>query len=341
MFTTGVTLQPDVIYQISYNYRTAYGVDDETWSIWIGTAQNSGSMTQQVSGPVTSDTTSCTSQSDTFTVSTAGTYYLGIRAQDTSATERAIVDDILLTGTQNPTFYNLQVSSTGSATFNKDVVVKNNLTIDSGATMDMGTNKITSIGATFTNNGTLCNNETFDLTPGSTQDFDDSQGVLVAQLTPAGGSTDPGDTTVTPCVGSTIPANTFGSCSAFTNSVKRYYNVTVDTSSGLNVTLRLYYTDAELNGNTEGSLEIYHCESGSWVKESGTHSRDGTNNYVQVTGVDSFSPFILSGGPPTAVTLQRFTARRAGGVNGFVLPLPLVALGAVGGALLLRAWRRR
>ena len=43
---------------------------------------------------------------------------------------------------------------------------------------------------------------------------------------------------------------------------------------------------------------------------------------------------------PTVVTLARFVARSAGGGNGFVLPLALVAVGAVGG-LVLWAWRRR
>ena len=42
---------------------------------------------------------------------------------------------------------------------------------------------------------------------------------------------------------------------------------------------------------------------------------------------------------PNAITLGDFTARSAGGVNGLALPLALVALGAVGGALLL--WARR
>jgi hypothetical protein len=42
---------------------------------------------------------------------------------------------------------------------------------------------------------------------------------------------------------------------------------------------------------------------------------------------------------PTSVTLRGFTARPAAGMNGFVLPLALVALGAVGGIVLL--WVRR
>jgi hypothetical protein len=158
----------------------------------------------------------------------------------------------------------------------------------------------------------------------------------------SGDSDKPGNTTVTARIGSTIPANAFGTtCSAAANSVRRYYNVTADTSTGLNVTLHLYYDDAELNGNTEGSLDVYHCESGSWVKEDDTYSRDTDANWVQVTGVDSFSPFILGDSGPTAVILQGFTARPAGSGNGFALPLALVALGAVGATLLLRTQRRR
>jgi hypothetical protein len=41
---------------------------------------------------------------------------------------------------------------------------------------------------------------------------------------------------------------------------------------------------------------------------------------------------------PTVVTLARFGARSAGGGNGFTLAL--VAVGAVGGMLLLQRWRR-
>lgn len=42
---------------------------------------------------------------------------------------------------------------------------------------------------------------------------------------------------------------------------------------------------------------------------------------------------------PTVVTLARFVARSAGGGNGLVLPLALVALGALGATLLLRSRR--
>jgi hypothetical protein len=56
--------------------------------------------------------------------------------------------------------------------------------------------------------------------------------------------------------------------------------------------------------------------------------------------VDSFSPIILGDSSPTAVILQGFTARPAGSENGFALPLTLVAVGAVGGVLVLRRRRK-
>jgi hypothetical protein len=242
------------------------------------------------------------------------------------------------------TVNHLTIATDATLTCGGNLTVNGSLSIASGGTMEMGTHKVSVSGST-TNNGTLSDNETYELTLDATTVFSDGLNSPAAAITPT--TTNPGTTVVTTSIGSTIPANAFGSsCPAATNSVKRYYNVTADTSSGLNVTLRLYYDDAELNGNAEGSLDIYHCESGSWVKEDGAYSRDGSNNYVEVTGVDGFSPFILSGGNPTAVSLAHFTARPAVetwflGETRFLAALALVALGAIGGTLLLRVRQRR
>ncbi len=337
IISDGVELESGLTYEVSYKYGTRYG-NAQDLMVYSGTTQSSSGMTLIGSVAGATNTTWETTE-HTFTVPSDGTYYLGFRSYDpapsTSGT-RFSIDDISLIVIKEITFYNLTVNSTGSATFSKDVMVQNNLTIATGATMDMDTNKVSVSGSTNIS-GTLSNNESNALSLGSTQNYNDGTNILTAQLTPY--TTNPGNTTVTCECGSTISDNAFGAgCSAVSDSVERYYNVTADTSTGLGITLRLYYTNAELNGNTEGSLQIYHCEGGSWVEETGTYSRDGTNNYVEVTGVDSFSPFILSGGPPTAVTLQRFTTRPAEGVNGSVMPLALVALGAVGGLVL---WARR
>lgn len=292
---------------------TSNWVSSSAFNTWIGSESTSWSITgnwSRNSVPGTSDNVGVYSYTGGNSPSTSG---------DTTVNHLTIATDATLTCGGNLT-------------------VNGNLSIASGATMDMGTHKV-SVSGSATNNGTLSDNETYELTLDATTVFSDSLDSPAAAITPA--TTNPGITVVTTSIGSTIPANAFGSsCPAAASSVKRYYNVTADTSTSLDVTLRLYYDDAELNGNTEGSLDIYHCESGSWVKEDGTYSRDTDANWVQVTGVDSFSPFILGDSGPTAVTLARFTAGPAGSGNGFALPLVLVTVGAVGGELLLRRRRK-
>ena len=75
-------------------------------------------------------------------------------------------------------------------------------------------------------------------------------------------------------------------------------------------TVRFYYTEAERNGETHGAMNVYHWNSSSWDKEPGSYIREGTGNgqWVQVTGVDEYSPFALGSDTPTAATLGAFTA---------------------------------
>lgn len=76
--------------------------------------------------------------------------------------------------------------------------------------------------------------------------------------------------------------------------------------------MRLYYLDTELNGNVESELKIWHCKDGVWHEQTGgTLTRDTSANWVQMTNVSDFSPFILSSNSPTAVKLTSFTARPA------------------------------
>jgi hypothetical protein len=237
---------------------------------------------------------------------------LGFRITNSGSAGYAVLDDILLTADQDDyLFYNLTVES-GTATFQDDLAASNDLTIASGAMLDMDSNKISSVGGTFTNNGTMANNETRSVATGS-QTFLDARSNNAAQITYNSGN-QPGNTTLTTRIGTTFPTNAFGeSCPRAELGLERYYHITADTSSGISVTLRFYYNDSELNGNDEAFLEIWHCESGAWVKEAGTHSRDTTNNWVQVTGVDSFSGFAIASGSPTVVTLSSFEVTPAEG----------------------------
>ena len=68
------------------------------------------------------------------------------------------------------------------------------------------------------------------------------------------------------------------------NAITRTYTITPSGGSGYTATVQLRYLDAELNGNTEASLELWHLSGGIWSSQ-GQSSRDATNNWVQQTAI--------------------------------------------------------
>jgi hypothetical protein len=94
----------------------------------------------------------------------------------------------------------------------------------------------------------------------------------------------------------------------FTNAVSRYYAITNTGGSAFSATVQLRYLDAELNGNTEASLQLWR-ESGTTWSAQGFTARDTTNNFVSLTGVTTFSRWTLSSGSaPTDVTFLSMKA---------------------------------
>jgi hypothetical protein len=111
----------------------------------------------------------------------------------------------------------------------------------------------------------------------------------------------------------TTPANIVvnlvdGSPTDFANSVRRVYTIT-PSAGGFTGTLQLHYNDGDLNSNAEASLDLWR-KSGSVWSDQGATTRDGSSNFVRLTGVTQFSPWTLaaSGNVPTAVRLTKFTA---------------------------------
>ena len=128
--------------------------------------------------------------------------------------------------------------------------------------------------------------ETKTVTAGAgTVTFYDGRNVNSAQIT-ASGTSPPGSTTATKRRGTTVPANAFSAgCEARPNSVKRYFSVVASPNIGLNVTLRFYHDQLEVNGNDENNLWIWHCEAlggtYGWVREAGTYTRDTSANWCR------------------------------------------------------------
>ncbi len=78
------------------------------------------------------------------------------------------------------------------------------------------------------------------------------------------------------------------------NSLLRYYDIVPANNTNLNATLRFNYFDGELNGLTENALELFKSDNAINWSAQGFTSRDATANFVEKTGIGSFSRWTLS-----------------------------------------------
>lgn len=78
------------------------------------------------------------------------------------------------------------------------------------------------------------------------------------------------------------------------NSILRYFDITPTTNTALNATLRFVYLDAELNGLDENSLVLWKTDNLTTWTNQGYNARDNQFNYVEKTGINSFSRWTLS-----------------------------------------------
>lgn len=76
-------------------------------------------------------------------------------------------------------------------------------------------------------------------------------------------------------------------------SIKRTYDISPTNNSGLNATLRFQYLDSELNGISESELELWRNDGSGW-QNMGFSTRDVSNNFVELTGIDAFSIWTLT-----------------------------------------------
>ena len=103
---------------------------------------------------------------------------------------------------------------------------------------------------------------------------------------------------------------TKASPSDFGNSVRRTYDLkdvvgTLDTA-----TVRLHYLDSELNGNSEGTLELWRKDGSNWVSQGAT-TRESTENWVEKTMITGFSPWTIAGpAGPTYVAMVGYSANQ-------------------------------
>ncbi|MEM7114570.1 MAG: M12 family metallo-peptidase [Chloroflexota bacterium] len=308
LITAGVSLVPDTVYTLEYKVATRQNfwtgndgvLSAQTVSVLLGTGQASGSLTTVLSAPTVETATSYQTRTiNNITVATAGTYYIGFRAQQ-SGDDYTSFDDIKLTGTGGITFNNLTVAS-GVSTINDDLTVNGNLTVDASATLDFGANDPT-VEGTVTNNGTL--KQTKDVPNGDTTNFleiynkagDVPSKYYGTRITPT--STGLGSTTV--------EIGGHQECTTNTSDpiLDRCYDISPTNHNS--ATIRYYYTSGELNGQTWDSLKLWDWNSGAWVElASGTDTYGGgcgttLGCWGEWDGIATYSPMVL--GTTTAPT---------------------------------------
>ncbi len=97
------------------------------------------------------------------------------------------------------------------------------------------------------------------------------------------------------------------------NSILRYYEITPANNTNLNATLRFNYFDGELNGINENSLVLFKSDDAIHWSVQGFTSRDATSNFVEKTGISSFSRWTLSSiDNPLPVLFTLFNAKCEG-----------------------------
>jgi hypothetical protein len=79
---------------------------------------------------------------------------------------------------------------------------------------------------------------------------------------------------------------------AFASAVNRTYTITPNGGTP-SATLRLRYLDSELNGNVETHLDLWRFDGVNFVDQQQT-ARDTVNNWVEKSGVTTFSPWTLA-----------------------------------------------
>ncbi len=96
------------------------------------------------------------------------------------------------------------------------------------------------------------------------------------------------------------------------NSIHRYFDISPSNNVALNATFRYNYFDAEMNGQTENSLAMFRSiDAGLNWSSQNFGIRDAVANYVENTGINSFSRWALSSATGVLpVTGLEFNAKR-------------------------------
>jgi len=291
-------------------------------SINSGGTFNGGSATITINGDLTNNGT-LTSSSGTLTIN-GGNFTNNGTFNHNNGTLEMNGSAAKSIGGANLTFYNLTINNSAGANLTTNATVNGTLTLDSD--LNVGSGYALTMGSSATTQGNadvVGKTKRTSLSSGTAYSF----GSPYTTIQFASGGTLPSEITV-----ELIKSAPGG----LANAVQRYYSITPTGGSGYTFDLKLHYRDSELGSVNENNLQMWQQVDGRWTLRSVT-SRDTTNNWVQKTGLTSFSLWALSdSGAPTAVTLSMLDARADS-----PSALPFIWLGALAVVMLgVVVWRR-
>lgn len=311
LFSPALSLEPYKTYTLTFAYRVASSSYAQNLDVKLGTSPNWGSMTQSIYTASGLNNTTWTTVTQAFQVSSAGTYYLGFRNYRTPQAQYygLLLDNISLQAGDKLEFYNLIVN--GSVTAADPVWVKHDLTVNAGATFDLGTQTLT-VDNTLTNNGTLKQTKLVN-----------NSAVEFLHVRDAANSADKYhgvDITTSGNMGNVTVAIKGNQTACTTNPydplLKRCFTITPTTAQ--TATIRYWYTEAERNDQIANAMKVWHYAGppANWTQvgssysysESGTSctSGGGLACWMQATDIATYSPFGLgSGGQPNVITFVK------------------------------------
>ncbi len=178
----------------------------------------------------------------------------------------------------------------GTQSLDTDAITFHDLTVEEGATVDLGSATTLQVDGAVANNGGLKQSKEVDGSNTAFLHVKDGSGTqdryFGLEIDPGIG--DMGSAAVT------VWGNQL--CPRASDGVLRCFEL--EPTTPLTATVRFYYTEAERNGQDNARMTVYHSDEihRKWDREGGSYERGGSGDgqYVQVTDVDEYSPFALS-----------------------------------------------
>ena len=318
LFSPALYLEPGVEYELQFDTAKSLASGNFLVDVFLGEQAEIANMNTQL-GSAPDPTGAYTYQTITvtFTVGTPGTYYLGWRGEKVDA-NYGLIDNVVLTGTQPLTFYNLEIGSSDGMNLGVDTAVLNDLTIVSQGRLHLNGYGLT-VEEGLTNNGIL--QDTLDVPAATTTYFLHIQNK-------AGDTTKYRGVTITPAnnMGTTavqIGGNQYCTSDETAPFFRRCFDI--EPTLPQTADIRVWLTEAERNDQPSDQVQLWRWDDAQWVEASSVqtylhsendafcNSIDGNQCWLEAEAVTDYSPFVVGQAVTPTYLLQINLSPMTGG----------------------------